>query len=266
MEKEMLGYLRVIKMSVQNVMQFRGHYLINLFQTIGMIPLLLLWQIILKKGNIGSYDINSILTYTVMSSIMETLFSTSVGGDICGEIREGRLSGYLVEPVSHLGSHFCIFLGKSIGESLPKSGLQLLTVVIISRLLKFRLVMQASEAAFFLSLLVEGMLIAFLVNLVFGLIGFWITETSTFFMLLQAAMSMLTGSGIPLDILPWGMDKILLHTPFAFMAYYPIKAGIGQLASPWIIMGQGFLWIVVLVFLVKITWKRGLNKYSAPGG
>lgn len=262
----MLKYFRIIKMSVQNAVQFRGHYVINLFQTIGMIPLLLFWQIILKKGDIGSYDMNSMLTYNVMSSVMQMLFSTSVGGDICGEIREGRLSGYLIEPVNHLGRHFCMFLGKTVGESLPKCGLQLLVIFIISKLMKFQFVMQADEAAFFFVLLVEGMLIAFLVNLVFGLIGFWITETSTFFMLIQAVTSALAGSGIPLDILPWGMDKVLLYTPFAFMVYYPIKAGIGQLDSPWFVLGQGFAWIVVLGLLVGSAWTRGLQEYSAPGG
>lgn len=262
----MLKYFIIIKMSLQNAMQFRGHYVINLFQTIGMIPLLLFWQIILKNGDIGSYDMNSMLTYTVMSSVMQMLFSTSVGGDICDEIREGRLTGYLIEPVNHIGRHFCIFLGKTVGESLPKCGLQLLASFIVSKIMKFQFAMQTDEVAFFFVLLVEGMLISFLVNLVFGLIGFWITETSTFFMLIQAVTSVLTGSGIPLDILPWGMDKFLMRTPFAFMVYYPIKAGIGQLSSPWLALGQGFAWIVVLGLFAWTAWIRGLQEYSAPGG
>lgn len=262
----MLKYLRIIKMSVQNAMQFRGHYLINLFETIGMIPLLLFWQVMLKKGDIGSYDMDSMLTYTVMSSVVQMLFSTSVGGDICGEIREGRLSGYLVEPLSHLGRHFSMFLGKTVGESLPKCGLQLIAILVISKLLKFKIVMQIEEASFFFILLVEGMLIAFLVNLVFGLISFWITETSTLFMLIQSVTSVLAGSGIPLDILPWGMDKVLLHTPFAYMVYYPIKAGIGQLMNPWLVLGNGVVWIFILGALVGGIWTCGLRKYSAPGG
>lgn len=262
----MLGYFRIIKMSLQNSLQFRGHYLINLFNTIGLIPLLLFWQIILQNGNIGSYDTNLMLTYTIMSSVIHMLLSTSVGSDICSEIREGSLTGYLIEPINHLARHFCLFIGKIVGESLPKCILQVVAVFVISKIMGFQIAIQPSEGILFLVLVVEGILISFLVNLIFGLIGFWLTETSTLFMLIQAVTSVLAGSGIPLDILPWGLDKILMNTPFGFMVYYPIKAGIGQLTSPLLVVGQGLLWISILLAIVIVTWIQGLHKYSAPGG
>ena len=262
----MSRYVRIIRMSIQNSLQFRGNYLINLFNTIGLIPLLIFWQIILQTGDIGSYDSNLMLTYVTMSSIITMFFSVSVGADICAEIRHGLLTSYLVEPINHLTRHFCIFIGKLIGESLPKCIFQLLVVITVAELVGFDMGLQAGSVMLFMVLIVEGILISFLVNLILGLIGFWLTESSTFFMLIEAITSVLAGSGIPLDILPWGLDRFLIHTPFAYMVYYPIKAGIGQLGCPLVVVGQGMLWISILLVIVIITWKKGLCRYSAPGG
>lgn len=263
---DMLRYIRVTRMSIQTSLQFRGHYLINLFNTIGLVPMLLFWQIILQDDNIGSYNTDLMLTYATMSSVIQMLFSTSVGGDICAEIRDGALTAYLVEPINHLIRHFSMFMGKLIGESLPKSILQVSVVILIVQLMGFEMKFQPSTMVWFLLLLAEGILVSFLVNLIFGLIGFWLTESSTFFMLIQAITNILAGSGIPLDVLPWGLDSILIHTPFAYMVYYPIKAGIGQLDHLYAVSGQGLIWIGVLLLIVILTWRQGLHRYSAPGG
>lgn len=262
----MFSYLRIIRMSIQNSLQFRGYYLMSLFNTIGLVPVLLFWQIILKNGDIGSYNSNLMLTYATTSSVLQFFLSTSVGGDICSEIRQGSLSSYLVEPISHLLRHFCIFIGKLLGESLPKAVVQVIVVIVIVKVIGFNIQLQLSSIGILILFVIEGILISFLVNLEFGLIGFWLTEISTFFMLIEAITSVLAGGALPLDLLPWGLGKILIHTPFSFMLYYPIKAGMGQIDYPLQVLCEGLFWVSFLSVLAIITWKQGLRKYSAPGG
>ncbi|GLC79017.1 ABC transporter permease [Lacrimispora brassicae] len=262
----MLPYLKIIKMSIQNSLQFRDHYIINLFSTVGIIPTMLIWRIILKDGSVGGYGSDAMLTYITLSMALQLFLNTSVGSDICDSIRNGSLSGFLIQPLKYLIRQFSIFIGLLFGESLPKCLIHLFMVIILVNIMDVTMAFQAGSFVLFLLLLIEGAVISFLINLSIGLLGFWLSEISTFFMLIGAVTGILSGNMIPLDILPWGLNRLLIHTPFAFMSFYPVKAGMGQTDFPLFILIEGMIWIAVLLFIATSIWNKGLRKYSAPGG
>ena len=81
------------------------------------------------------------------------------------------------------------------------------------------------------------------------------------------ATEFLSGGLFPLDILPLDFQKVLYFTPFPYLIFFPLQVFLGKVTGLALIKGIliSFLWSIVLFYLMKRLWYKGLLVYRAEG-
>ena len=94
---------------------------------------------------------------------------------------------------------------------------------------------------------------------VIGLLAFWLDETWILRVIFMLVTGFLAGSYFPLDLYPVWFRQVLDFMPFAYIQYYPVKILMGEVhLLPRAVMMIS-LWMIPLIFLVRITWKNALK-------
>ena len=120
-----------------------------------------------------------------------------------------------------------------------------------------------------LSVLMAGLL-QFLIAYTVALLSFWVLDVSTFIFIQFAFEFLASGHLFPLDILPDGLHRLLLWSPYPYLLYFPVGVYLGRIqgADLW----QGF---ALQSAWVAAAWtgsgegsasKSGRSKDSGQGG
>jgi ABC-2 type transport system permease protein len=273
--KNISKYAWVLKTGIQNTLVYRFNFLVRCL--FGLIPLsatLFLWKAIYSgQGNesggaeIGGYTLAGMVTYYLLITIVDAL--TAVTDDdwqIASDIREGRISQFILKPINFLAYRVCLFIASRI-IYITVAGVPLL---ILAWVLRDYLVAPKdwqTVGLFLISLTLSGM-IQFLLSFTMALLAFWVLEVSTFIFILFAFEYLAGGHMFPVDILPGWAATALYLTPFPYQLFFPVSVYLGKELS--IPLHYGLLiqcfWAAFFFFLATFVWKRGVRKYSAVGG
>jgi ABC-2 type transport system permease protein len=100
-------------------------------------------------------------------------------------------------------------------------------------------------------------------------IPFWVPEVAwgAQFLVVVVVIEFMSGSLFPIDILPAVMQKILYSLPFPYLIFFPLQTYLGKLPVTAVLAGLtvSISWAVVLWFILKFIWSRGLKVYQAYG-
>jgi len=122
-----------------------------------------------------------------------------------------------------------------------------------------------SAILFFLLSLLMAILIYFYINIIFGSLAFWSRDVWAPRFLLMVIMEFATGAMFPLDMLPDIGRKLALLTPFPYLLYVPMKIYLGQDSHIALSLGLAFGWLILLWYLTRRIWQKGLKLYEAEG-
>ena len=107
----------------------------------------------------------------------------------------------------------------------------------------------------------------FLVNGMIGLAAFVSEEVAPYEWIYQKFAFIFGGLLIPLDFYPKWLQNIAFTLPFPAMLYGPARLFVSPDAVLFArILGQQFIWILVLGFLLVIAYRRGLAFLTVNGG
>lgn len=211
------------------------------------------------------YTRTTMLTYVMLVYIVSNFVFATRTQDVGSEINEGKLTNYLLKPVSYFGG----LISRDVSDKLMNFGFTLVESVLLFLILQPPLFLQTN--IFFLLFSIFAFLgsvgIYFCVSLLLSFIGFWTSEVWATRFIFIILLDFLAGNFFPIDILPSPIFHILKFTPFPYMFYFPVKIYLGQLSI--VEMFQGFivliLWTTLLIKLVSFVWQKGLKIYSAEG-
>ncbi|MEM8783611.1 MAG: ABC-2 family transporter protein [Planctomycetota bacterium] len=117
----------------------------------------------------------------------------------------------------------------------------------------------------FVALIYAAFALRFLLQYTVGMLSFWVEKASGFEQLSYLPYLFLSGMLFPLEVLPSGVANALLWTPFPYLVWFPAKLLVDGEVELW----RGVLtiagWLVVLLILNRVVWRRGLAHYSAMG-
>jgi ABC-2 type transport system permease protein len=267
----MAKYWHVIAVGIQNSLVYRVNFLVRaVFELIPLLSLLLLWRAIYEGAEgreVGGYELSELITYYLVVNIVVALTAvTEDDWQIAADIRDGRISQFLLKPVDYLRYRFCLFLAGRLvytAAALVPTGLFLL-----SQHEHLEAPASAAHLGFFLAALAMTAVLQFLVSFTMALLAFWILEVATFIFILFAFEYVAGGHLFPLDLLPSFWRELLNLTPFPYMLYFPVRVYLGRLdgAELWTGLGIQAGWLLAVYLLARWVWRRGLRHYSAVGG
>lgn len=264
-------YAHVINIGIQSTLVYRVNFLVRaLFSLIPLFSLILLWRAIYEgaSGNeVGGYRLGEVITYYLMVNVVVALTSvTEDDWQIAADIRDGRISQFLLKPIDYLRYRFCLFAAGRLvytASALLPTGLFLW-----SQHEHLQVPPTAAHAAAFAVALLLTALLQFLISYTMALLAFWVLEVATFIFILFAFEYAAGGHLFPLDMLPAPLQSALNLTPFPYMLYFPVQVYLGRLEPAALLPGLAIqsAWVLAMYAVARWVWARGVRHYSAVGG
>lgn len=227
----------------------------------------ILWDsLLLGTAGFAGYSRSQLLTYILLTILVQTLVLSSRTINVGTMISSGDLSNFLLKPVSFFRYFFALDLGNK-GMNLAFSVLEFSLFFYFFRP-PLVLTLRPFELASAFAVAILALFLYFYVNLALGFVTFFSPENTwaprfLFFMVLE----FLAGALFPLDILPRGLYRILMLTPFPYFLYFPTAALLGRFRWVELIFYGlcGLLWFIIFRKLAEVLWRRGLSAYEAWG-
>lgn len=244
-----------------------GHYPSELFaqfadRAIGIGFMILFWSLIIDQVE-GISSLRYLAGYYMLSDglgVLTMAHSQKVGAFLRKSVNTGELSNILIKPVSP--SLFA--LSSVYGERIIESVISIVLII-----LGIYLVEPASPvgvALFFLFFLIS-LSLSLSLNFLEGVATFYVTNPSGIMNTVSHVSRILSGSVLPLSLMPDSMSAVLLRLPFAMTIYNPINSlTVKEIGSDELsILVAGLLWSLLIVSLTSTLWKRSLKSYEAYG-
>ncbi|MDB6167096.1 MAG: hypothetical protein JWQ83_2236 [Lacunisphaera sp.] len=263
-------YRAAFSVGLQSNLVYRVNFAVRgFFSFFHLIVVFILWGAA-YAGNpaIGGFSFGQTLTYFVALIIVQFMIGAfQEDYQISEEIRNGLINQFLLKPVNYFAYRFSIYLSARFVTGL----LILLPVLVFFPLLKNHLVVPHEwwRLALGLPALVMSGLIQFGIAYCFGLATFWFLEIQGLVILSMAIESVLGGQIFPLDLLPPWLFHLSQYLPYYYQMYFPVAIFTGRINDPAaVVQGLGVqaLWVVIILAVGQLLWRRGLRLHTAVGG
>jgi ABC-2 type transport system permease protein len=266
----MQKYWSVFKISFQQEFVYKLNFIMwrvrNVFQ---IFLTFFLWSTVFSDPGreLFGYDRAKILTYVFGIMIVKAFVLSSRATDVAGDIARGDLSNYLLKPVSYFKYWFTRDLSSKALNLIFATG----EFTILFLLLKPAFFFQTNLIqllSFFISVAI-AVLIYFCLLFMVSTVPFWAPELGwgSHFLVTVVIIEFLSGSLFPIDVLPSYLQRIVLSTPFPYLLFFPVQVYLGKVAGAPLLTGifVSFAWLLILWFVMKFFWNKGLKVYQAFG-
>ena len=256
----------VARIAARQQWVYRGELLMrSVSMVLFMGVFMALWSTAFRVSGVGElagYSLVEIVWYLAMTETI-TLSTSRAFVDISDAVKSGDLAYTLTRPVSY--PFFQV--AQSLGNSLPRLGLNLLTA---SAVVALGVGVGAGSlpgiAAFFVTAALALLLDA-LIAVLIGLSAFWIEEVMPIFWIYQKLLFTIGGLFMPLEMLPLWLRRISMWLPFRYVANVPARVFV---AFEWrealgAAAGQ-VAYIVVMTVLVLLVWRVAQRRMVVHGG
>jgi len=259
-------YLIVLKQYWQNIFVYRTSFVLWRFREfISSLMALTIWKVIFTNQEAAfGYQQNQLIAYIFLATVLHNIILTTSLNNLAGDIYSGGISTKLVKPIN-------IWLSLGFQDIADKI-LNLSFVILESTILYFIfkpvfIFPSLTHGLIFVTWVILATLISFIINLLFGSIGFWSPDSWGPKFLFYMFLDFTAGKLYPLDILPNFIQQIVYLTPFPYLSYVQTQLFLGRLQSDQIIPITLVMitWILGLTFIFKIIWNKGLKNYTAMG-
>jgi ABC-2 type transport system permease protein len=218
-----------------------------------------------ERDLVADLTFHGMLSYYIVSSFLSQLeMSGGISGEISARIRNGTFSNYMVMPVSIEG----YFAAMEVGVVLFYLCFDLLAAVVWVFVFRIQFVFAKSAVMLACALLMTVLGLFFMVqlNCFLGILTLKYEEISTFLMIKDNLVSLVTGSIVPLALFPERVVGIMRLLPFYYVTYLPSMLFTGRCAEEavrgLVVLG---LWCVLMQWAIVVTWRKYRVKYDGVG-
>ena len=184
------------------------------------------------------------------------------------EVKDGSIIMRLLRPVhfaasylfTELGSKWLIFISV---------GLPFLSVIVLMKILSGQGIVEVlGLTILYLFSLTLAYLINFFFNICFGFSAFVFKILWGSNLLKTSIVAFMSGSLIPLTFFPKVVSDILSLLPFSSLIYTPVMIIVGKYDASQILKALllQFFWLIVMVGLSQLIWKRVQSFITIQGG
>ncbi len=218
------------------------------------------------KSEIGGFTFMGMVFYYLMVRFMDmAVGTTSNEHEISSHIYEGTLNRFLIYP---LGFFSYMYFAR-IARTLLRGGQGILAVLIFLMVLgkPTGLSLSFSSVALGVVHIFLAMTLFYSMNFLVQLTAFWADNTWSLVVALRFIARFLGGAYLPLTIFPGNVAQILEWLPFSGIIWIPIRTLLGQMTveQSLIALFTTSGWILIVMLIVQIVWRRGLKVYSGVG-
>ena len=267
LQSGMKAAVSLIRASLQEKLVYRFDLLISILRNFILIFVFrYLWLALYGgRAEFAGVSLQQTLTYATMGVIVAPLFPNSLVLDVGGRIRTGNILFDINRPL-YFGN---LLLYQMLGQFMAALATSVAPMFFITLVFGNMTLPESPIVwlAFSISLLL-GFLIAFWIDFIVSLAGFWLTETWGLFFAKMSIVDGLGGKYLPLWIFPPFWMNIVMALPFRGIIYSALAIFIGQVPPSQIPAELGFqlAWVLILSLIGRWGYAAAVRKLSVQGG
>jgi ABC-2 type transport system permease protein len=257
---------RMVAAEIAQQSIYRGAWIIFMAANI-CVPIisLLIWRTAIANGARLPIDERYVTTYFVLLSFVTMATSSWLTGFLANDIRLGKLSSWMVRPVSLLVG----FVANNLSEKFLKLFALVPMIGVLWWIFRDSMSIPAGPGrwALFAVSLVLGAILVFTIDILIASLAFWMDDVTALAQARLIIASVLSGSVVPLALMPGWSRGFVDNQPFRFTVSFPVEIVAGSLSGAELLAGLGIQLAYVILFgvLARLVWSIGIRAYSAVG-
>lgn len=263
----MKKYLEIAKIIFKTQLAFRFEIAVNaVFTMVKIVFAYLLWDnMFAGQDTIAGFTFHSMLSYYIINSFLSQLdMSDGVSGEISARIRGGTFSKYMVIPVNIEG----YFLAQTGGACVFYLVFNLVAAVIWIFIFRIHFIFTTNPLYILSAIIIVlfGLIFMIQLNYFLGLLTLKFQDIYLFLMIKNNLLLFITGTLIPLTLLPGSIVAAMKYLPFYYVSYLPSMLFIGRNGEE-ILPGLLCLplWVIIFAIINKITYNRLRVRFDGVG-
>ncbi len=261
-------YAEFIRIGFVNILAFRLRYYAGIITyLINVTVYYFIWRAVFASasGSIAGFSLPQILTYVSVGWILRSFYWNTIDQEMAYEVIEGKIAMDLIKPVSVQW----MWLARAMGESAFRLILLTAPTAIVITLL-FPVNPPASKlnfALFFLAAIGSFFIMGAL-NFIIGTCAIPLTSILALIRAKFWLIELLSGLLIPLSFFPRPLQMISSWLPFEHIAATPLQIYLGRpsLSASLRLLALEYFWVIVLLVLGHLWWRRATRKITIHGG
>ena len=243
--------------------QYRAEFF--LWMLAGVTPLIMMfvWISLAQSGATGETDATWFAAYFLVVYFTRQFSAIWLIRELDEQVRLGRLSGHLMHPINP----YWRFLAGHCADMAVRAPIALVFVPIALWLSGGYEALSVEHLPFYVWTFVIGVLVHFHLEYLFGLTAFWTDQSLALEGFYFTLFYLLGGLVAPIEMFPDVLREVMLILPWAYIFGFPTEVALGAREGPELV--EGLLiqsgWLVILVVLGQVAWRRGLRCYGAAG-
>lgn len=265
----------ILRIGLEERLVYRGDFALGtLMRFLPIVTQIFLWFSIFRAAKTQyiqagevKYSYEDMVAYFLLTMVVRAFSSMpGLASGISRTILSGEVKKYLVQPVDMLG----FLLLNRIAHKLAYYVVAIAPFALVFYLCRgyFTYAPSAEQWIVFLASLVLGFVLGYYLESCMGLIGFWFGEVSSLLFVYMLFSFFLSGHMFPLDMLPEPWRTFVMHTPLAYLAYWPAAVFLGKIHGPdmWMGLAIEVAWVGFFIVASRVLFNMGVRRYSAYGG
>ena len=259
-------FLAFVKATWQLTLAYRGESLV--WFILELIPLLIMisfWKSLLVTQHLTADQFSQLTLYYLLTLIISRLTSVHFEDWIIDEIKDGKISTYLLKPFSYQ-----VYLLAS-EATWRVSGLIYLIpslVIFIPTLNRISFpTLNFLQIFFFILVLLLAFFQRYFLGFIIGIAAFWFDQSKSLIHLKWMCEGIFGGAWLPLYFFPLWLQNFARFTPFYSWYFFPVELILKPTSLSDFILSFfiTLIWTLCLWGLSKTIWAKALSKYSAVG-
>jgi ABC-2 type transport system permease protein len=262
-------YTTFLRASMMNILIYRGTVilwiLVDLFK---FFMLIFLWKSVFTNQEvIGGFYFNEMITYFLISGFTTFLTIPDTHYAMSEEIRQGKISLYLIKPLSYKRRLFYENLGRVLGISMLVFPVSVIMTVIVKFLFDIQFSFSVIRVIGFIAYLPLILAFCFEFSFTFGTLMIYTQNDFGLAMLMVVIMTAISGQLVPLALYPQAIQRVLEYLPFKYISYPPLIF-LNKVLDDQILLGLGALlgWIILFKLFNFLFFRASLKKMVVFGG
>lgn len=260
-------YLEIAKIHFKVQSAWRLDLLVNLTTAVTRILFAhILWTAIFDRyDSVAGLDFHSMLSYYVVGSFLFGIdMSRRISEEICNRVIDGTFSKYMLIPANAQG----YFQAQNFGITAFYLAFNLVAAFVWVYVFQIDFAFSAEPANIAASVLMAFLGLVFMAQLHFliGILSFKFLEIGFFRMIADNGIAFVTGSMIPLVLLPETAVSVMRFFPFYYVGYLPSMLAIGrnknEALSGLVVIA---LWVFFFFVLNRAAYRKMRTLYEGVG-
>ena len=260
---------KIARLSIVNwsmTLQYRADMMLWLFADAAT-PLvsMALWYAVAKNSSQGPSPQETI-NYYILTILVIIATNSWAGFFISQEIFNGTIVQRLIKPISAFWGLILNSLSEKTFRFLLPIPLFLASLWLFPTFFVPTLY-QLEPWLIFLASLGMAATLSFFIDMIFGLLAFWIEDAFNMRWFKDTLQMITSGILIPVAVMPERIQELVNILPFRHIITTPIEVLLGRISDATLLhtLGIQLAWTVGTGIVMTMMWKQGLKRYAPPG-